>query len=78
MGLWQRAKQSWMEEYNRPTDICNVPCLLAWLLSLTLLGLAWWRIGLGATIKGYWWAVPIALLVIWLCDLLGDWLRKRK
>ena len=51
MGLWQRAKESWMEEYNRPTDIYNVPCICAWLSSLTVLGLAWWRIGLGTTIK---------------------------
>lgn len=78
MGLWQRAKESWVREYNRPTDIYDVPCRCAWLVSLTVLGLAWWRIGLGTTFKSYWWAIPIALLVIWLCDLLGDWLRKRK
>lgn len=78
MSLWQRVKTSWMAEYNRPTDIYDVPCRLAWLVTLILFGLACWQLGPDAAIKGYWWAIPIALLVIWVCDLLGDWLRKPK
>lgn len=76
--MWKRVKASWTKEYNRPGDRLDIPNRLAWLVSIVLLGVGWWQIGLWATIKTYWWAIPVALLVIWLCDFWGDWMRKGK
>ena len=73
MSLWKKMKNSWKKEYNRPWDVYNIPCEVAWVVSLALLGIGFWS----GTIKTYWWVALICLCVIGITDFAGDWCRKK-
>jgi hypothetical protein len=78
MGLWQRAKQSWVEEANRPSSVYDIPVWVLWGALVVAFGVEWWMHGgLWATVTNLWYVWLGWVVVIFVTDNCIDRIRPK-
>jgi hypothetical protein len=79
MGLWQKAKQSWVEEYNRKTSVYDIPMWILWGSLFAAFGVEWWMRGsLWLAVAQLWYIWVGWLLLIFVIDFCLDRIRPKQ